>query len=46
MSTTAGMGTINAAAAAQHLISKYNANAIIFSGIAGGLNPRCTSMTW
>ena len=24
---------------AQHLISKYDANAIIFSGIAGGLNP-------
>lgn len=39
VSTTAGMGTVNAAAAAQHLISKYNANAIIFSGIAGGLNP-------
>lgn len=37
--TTAGMGTVNAAAAAQHLISKYGANAIIFSGIAGGLNP-------
>ena len=33
------MGTVNAAAAAQHLISKYDANAIIFSGIAGGLNP-------
>ena len=28
VSTTAGMGTVNAAAAAQHLISKYNANAI------------------
>ena len=37
--TTAGMGTVNAAATAQHLISKYDANAIIFSGIAGGLNP-------
>ena len=37
--TTAGMGTVNAAAAAQHLISRYGANAIIFSGIAGGLNP-------
>ena len=37
--TVAGMGTVNAAAAAQHLISTYDANAIIFSGIAGGLNP-------
>ena len=33
------MGTVNAAAAAQHLISAHGANAIIFSGIAGGLNP-------
>ncbi|MDO4437591.1 MAG: 5'-methylthioadenosine/S-adenosylhomocysteine nucleosidase [Coriobacteriaceae bacterium] len=39
VATVAGMGTVNAAAAAQHLISKYGANAIIFSGIAGGLNP-------
>lgn len=39
VATTAGMGTVNAAAAAQHLISKYEADAIIFSGIAGGLNP-------
>ncbi len=37
--TTAGMGTVNVAAAAQHLISRYGANALIFSGIAGGLNP-------
>lgn len=39
VATTAGMGTVNAAAAAQHLISTHGANAIIFSGIAGGLNP-------
>jgi adenosylhomocysteine nucleosidase len=40
IATTAGMGTVNAAAAAQHLISTHGANALIFSGIAGGLNPR------
>lgn len=39
VATTAGMGTVNAAAATQHLISAYGANAVIFSGIAGGLNP-------
>lgn len=39
VSTTAGMGTVNAAAAAQHLISTYHPEALIFSGIAGGLNP-------
>ncbi len=39
VATTAGMGTVNAAAAAQHLISAYGAEALIFSGIAGGLNP-------
>lgn len=39
VATTVGMGTVNAAAAAQHLISAHGANAIIFSGIAGGLNP-------
>lgn len=39
VATVAGMGTVNAAAAAQHLISAYGANALIFSGIAGGLNP-------
>lgn len=36
---TAGMGTVNAAAATQHLISAYGAGTVIFSGIAGGLNP-------
>ena len=40
VATTAGMGTVNAAAAAQYLITKYGANAVIFSGIAGGLNPK------
>lgn len=39
VATVAGMGTVNAAAAAQHLVSRYGANALIFSGIAGGLNP-------
>lgn len=39
VATTAGMGTVNVAAAAQHLITRYGANALIFSGIAGGLNP-------
>lgn len=40
VATVAGMGTVNAGAAAQHLITRYGANAVIFSGIAGGLNPR------
>ena len=40
VATVAGMGTVNAAAAAQYLISAHHANAIIFSGIGGGLNPR------
>lgn len=40
VATVAGMGTVNAAAAAQHLISAHGANALIFSGIAGGLNPK------
>lgn len=40
VATVAGMGTVNAAAATQHLISRYGANAVIFSGIAGGLNPQ------
>lgn len=39
VTTVAGMGTVNVAAATQHLISVYGANAVIFSGIAGGLNP-------
>lgn len=40
VATTAGMGTVNVAAATQFLISMYRADAIIFSGIAGGLNPK------
>ena len=39
VATTAGMGTVNVAAATQHLISAHGAQAVIFSGIAGGLNP-------
>ena len=39
VATTAGMGTVNAAAATQHLISCHDAKTVIFSGIAGGLNP-------
>lgn len=39
VATTAGMGTVNVAAATQHLISAYGAGTVIFSGIAGGLNP-------
>lgn len=36
--TVAGMGTVAAAAATQHLITKYSPKAVIFSGIAGNLN--------
>ena len=39
VATTAGMGTVNVAAATQHLLSRYNAGTVIFSGIAGSLNP-------
>lgn len=39
VATTAGMGTVNVAAATQHLISAHGATTVIFSGIAGGLNP-------
>jgi adenosylhomocysteine nucleosidase len=35
-----GMGTVNAAAATQLLISKYGAEVIMFSGIAGNLNQK------
>ena len=38
VATTAGMGTVNVAAATQLLISVYRADTVIFSGIAGGLN--------
>lgn len=46
VATTAGMGTVNAAAATQHLISKYAPQAVVFSGIAGGLNSSSISTTW
>ncbi|NMN00194.1 5'-methylthioadenosine nucleosidase [Bifidobacterium sp. DSM 109958] len=36
--TVGGMGLVNAAATAQHLIDAYAPDAIIFSGIAGNLN--------
>ena len=39
VATVAGMGTVNAAAATQLLVSAYGADTVIFSGIAGGLNP-------
>ena len=39
VATTAGMGTVNVAAATQYLISAHGAQTVIFSGIAGGLNP-------
>ena len=39
VATTAGMGTVNVAAATQHLVSAHGAQTVIFSGIAGGLNP-------
>ena len=37
--TVGGMGTVNAAATAQLLIDAYRPQAVIFSGIAGNLNP-------
>lgn len=37
--TVSGMGTVNAASATQYLIDTYQPAAIIFSGIAGNLNP-------
>ena len=39
VATTAGMGTVNVAAATQLFISMYGVDTVIFSGIAGGLNP-------
>lgn len=35
----AGIGKVNAAAAATLLLSTYEAKSLIFSGVAGGLNP-------
>ena len=40
VATTAGMGTVNAAAATQHLISKYAPQAVVLSGCPL-LSPRC-----
>ena len=34
-----GMGSVNAGAASQMLIDRYEPDCLIFSGIAGGLNP-------
>jgi adenosylhomocysteine nucleosidase len=39
VATVGGMGTVNAAATSQHLIDVYAPDALIFSGIAGNLNP-------
>lgn len=36
----AGMGKVNAAAAAQLLVTKFNAGTIVFSGIAGNMTDR------
>lgn len=36
----AGMGIVNTAAATQCLIQEHRPDALVFSGIAGGLNPR------
>ena len=35
-----GMGTINAASATQFLVDHFGPDVLVFSGIAGGLNPR------
>ena len=35
-----GIGKVNAAAAATVLLSEFQARALVFSGVAGGLNPR------
>jgi adenosylhomocysteine nucleosidase len=38
--TAAGMGLVNAGATTQYLITKYAPEALLFSGIAGSLNPQ------
>jgi adenosylhomocysteine nucleosidase len=38
VATLSGMGKVNAAIAAQRLISNFNASAILFTGVAGGLS--------
>ena len=37
--TLSGIGKVNAAATAQKLISEYKIDILIFSGVAGGINP-------
>ncbi len=37
--TLSGIGKVNAAAMAQKLISEYKIDILIFSGVAGGINP-------
>lgn len=37
--TVGGMGLVNAAATTQYLIDAYHPDAVVFSGIAGNLNP-------
>ncbi|MCI1831579.1 MAG: 5'-methylthioadenosine/S-adenosylhomocysteine nucleosidase [Bifidobacterium sp.] len=39
VATVGGMGLVNAAATTQYLIDRHRPDAIIFSGIAGNLNP-------
>ncbi len=36
----AGIGKVNAALTAEILIMKYNTDAVIFTGVAGGINPQ------
>lgn len=38
--TVAGMGTVAAGAATQHLIDVHHPEAVLFTGIAGNLNPK------
>ena len=37
--TLSGIGKVNASSTAQKLISEFNAGIILFSGVAGGINP-------
>ena len=43
IATVGGMGMVNIAATTQHLIDVGHPDAVIFSGIAGNLNPSCMS---
>ena len=40
VATVAGMGTVAAGAATQHLIDVYHPRVVLFTGIAGNLNPK------